>query len=192
MSYIKNFTTTYTFSGKTYKITAPARFDAETDQPIYDAELDERATEMARQAYRDDVGLVSPADLKSFRNKFGLSQRDLAKLTGLSMNTVALYEAGAFPSEDDNKLLKDLLYTSKLPSQIPLKEPKKSSKFTAKQLANWLRVENYFCHEQDAEKPIEEAFNDYNLVSQDSETCQLLRVEIEGGSGSNPWSSPLH
>lgn len=44
MSYIKNFTTEYLFGGKTYKITAPARFDAETDQPIYDAELDERAT----------------------------------------------------------------------------------------------------------------------------------------------------
>lgn len=39
MSYIKNFTTEYLFGGKTYKITAPARFDTETDQPIYDAEL---------------------------------------------------------------------------------------------------------------------------------------------------------
>ena len=37
MSYIKNFTMEYLFGGKTYKITAPARFDAETDQPIYDA-----------------------------------------------------------------------------------------------------------------------------------------------------------
>ena len=131
MSYIKNFTTKYLFGEKIYKITAPARFDAETDQPIYDAELDERATEMARQAYRDDMGLVSPADLKNFRNKFGLSQHDLAKITGLNVNTVALYEAGAFPSEDDNKLLKDLLSTGPLPGQNPLKESKNSSKFTA-------------------------------------------------------------
>lgn len=179
MSYIKNFTTEYSFGEKIYKITAPARFDAETDQPIYDAELDERATEMARQACREDMGLVSPADLNNFRNEFGLSQRDLAKITGLNVNTVALYEAGAFPSEDDNKLLKDLLSTGTLPGQNLLKESKNSSKFTAKQLANWLQVENYFCHEQDAEKPTEEAFNDYNLVSQDSKTCQILRAEIE-------------
>lgn len=180
MSYIKNFTTEYSFGEKIYKITAPARFDAETDQPIYDAELDERATEMARKAYREDMGLVSPADLKNFRDEFGLSQRDLAKITGLNVNTVALYEAGAFPSEVDNKLLKDLLSTGKLPSQNPLKESKRSPKYTAMQLANWLRVEKYFCHEQGAEKPTEEAFNDYNLVSQDSETCHLLRAEIEG------------
>lgn len=180
MSYIKNFTTEYLFGGKTYKITAPARFDAETDQPIYDAELDERATEMARQAYRNDIGLVSPAELKGFRDKFGLSQRDLAELTGLSMNTIALYEAGAFPSEDDNKLLKNLISTGILPSQNPLKEPKNSSKFTAKQLENWIRVEKYFSHEQGAERPTEEEFNDYNLLSQDSETCQLLRAGIEG------------
>lgn len=180
MSYIKNFTTEYSFDGKTYKITAPARFDDETDQPIYDAELDERATEMARQAYRNDMGLVSPVDLKRFRDKFGLSQRDLTELTGLSVKTVALYEAGAFPSEDDNKMLKDLLSTGTLPSQDSPEESKKSPKFTAGQLANSLRVENYFCHEQDTEKPTEEAFNDYNLVSQDSETCQLLRAEIEG------------
>lgn len=180
MSYIKNFTTEYLFGGKTYKITAPARFDTETDQPIYDAELDERATEMARQAYRDDMGLVSPAELKGFRDKFGLSQRDLAELTGLSMKTIDLYEAGAFPSEDDNELLKDLISTGKLPSQNPLKDPKKSSKSTAKQLENWIRVEKYFSHEQGAERPTEEEFNDYNLVSQDSETCQLLRAGIEG------------
>ncbi len=180
MSYIKNFTTEYLFGGKTYKITAPARFDAETDQPIYDAELDERATEMARQAYRNDMGLVSPAELKGFRDKVGLSQRDLAELTGLSMNTIALYEAGAFPSEDDNKLLKNLISTGILPSQNPLKESKRSPKYTAMQLANWLRVEKYFYHEQGAERPTEEEFNDYNLVSQDSETCQLLRAGIEG------------
>lgn len=179
MSYIKNFTTEYSFCEKIYKITAPARFDAETDQPIYDAELDERATEIARQAYRDDMGLVSPVELKRFRDKFGLCQRDLAKLTGLSVNTVALYEAGAFPSEEDNELLKYLISTGILPSQNSLEGSKRSERFTAGKLANWLQVENYFCHEQDAEKPTEEAFNDYNLVSQDSETCQILRAEIE-------------
>lgn len=180
MSYIKNFTTEYSFGEKTYKITAPARFEAETDQPIYDAELDECATEMARQAYREDLGLVSPADLKRFRDKFGLSQFDLAELTGLSMKAIALYEAGAFPSEENNELLKVLISTDILPSQNPLKEPKRSPKYTAMQLANWLRVEKYFCHEQGAERPTEEEFNDYNLVSQDSETCQLLRAGIEG------------
>ena len=58
MSYVKDFTTVYTIGNRNYEITAPARFDDETNQPIYDAELDERASEMARQAYRDDMGLL--------------------------------------------------------------------------------------------------------------------------------------
>ncbi|MFM9745778.1 helix-turn-helix domain-containing protein, partial [Streptomyces brasiliscabiei] len=41
------------------------------------------------------MGLLSPTELKKYRAKVGLSQRNLAELTGLSPNTIALYEAGA-------------------------------------------------------------------------------------------------
>ena len=36
-------------------------------------------------------------------------QRNLAELTGLSPNTIALYEAGAFPTKANNRLLKSLI-----------------------------------------------------------------------------------
>lgn len=108
MSYIKDFTTTYYFGDKKYKITAPARFDEKTNQPIYDAELDERATEMARNAYRADTGPIYPSEIKAFRDAAKLSQSDLATLTGITVSTIALYEAGAFPITKHNKLLKNL------------------------------------------------------------------------------------
>lgn len=38
------------------------------------------------------MGLLSPQELKQYRAKVGLSQRNLAELTGLSPNTIALYE----------------------------------------------------------------------------------------------------
>lgn len=124
---------------------------------------------MARQAYRDDMGLLSPTELKKYRAKVGLSQRNLAELTGLSPNTIALYEAGASPTPANNKMLKYLINDDELLRQYIMDDANNYSndlvakvkaylqqedivvidqsfqpKFIAVQLANWLRVENYF------------------------------------------------
>ncbi|ERJ42020.1 hypothetical protein N581_10695 [Lactobacillus jensenii MD IIE-70(2)] len=72
-------------------------------------ELDDKAAEKARQLYRKDMDLISPQDLKKYRAKLSLSQRNLAELTGLSPNTIALYEAGAFPTAANNNILKALI-----------------------------------------------------------------------------------
>ena len=109
MVYQKDYTTIYTINGREYEVTAPALFDSETDEMIPDVELDDQAAEIARQRYRDDLGLLSPNDLKKYRAKIGLTQRNLAELTGLSPNTIALYEAGAFPTKANNHLLKALI-----------------------------------------------------------------------------------
>ena len=109
MAYQKNFTTTYTINGHEYTVTALALFDSNTNELIPDKELDDQAAEIARQQYRDEMGLLSPQELKQYRAKIGLSQRNLAELTGLSPNTIALYEAGAFPTKANNRLLKSLI-----------------------------------------------------------------------------------
>ena len=110
MSYQKNFTTTYTIGGHKYTVTAPALFDSITNEIIPDNKLDDQAAEIARQQYRNEMGLVSPTAIKEFRTKNKLSQRDLAKLTGLSLNTVVMYEAGEFPTKTNNKILKSLMH----------------------------------------------------------------------------------
>ncbi|BDI01058.1 helix-turn-helix domain-containing protein [Ligilactobacillus murinus] len=109
MIYKKDFTTTYTINGHEYTVTAPALFDSNTNELIPDKKLDDKATEIARQQYRNDMGLVTPKDLKEYRAKLGISQRKLAESTGLSPNTIALYESGAFPTTANNKLLKSLI-----------------------------------------------------------------------------------
>lgn len=108
MAYQKNFTTTYTINGHEYTVTA-ALFDSNTNELIPDKKLDDQAAEIARQQYRDEMGLLSPKDLKQYRAKVGLSQLNLAELTGLSPNTIALYEAGAFPTKANNRMLKSLI-----------------------------------------------------------------------------------
>lgn len=178
MSYIKNYTNTYVFHGHQYTITAPALWDEKANKVIPCAKLDDQATERAKDMYRKDMGYFFPDNLKRYRAKVGLSQRDFAQLTGLSPNTVALYEAGAFPTNTNNKLLKALfgdddilekyindptnqypdslvekvqkyLKGGKITHSVDLHISKKKPLFTANQIANWFIVNNYFYAQDD-------------------------------------------
>lgn len=102
MTCIKDFTTIYIFGGRKYEVTGPARFDEKTNQPVYDPELDDYALEQAMTAYRKDMDFFDPKELAAWRLDHDLSYADMASVTGLSVNTLKLYEAGAFPSPADN------------------------------------------------------------------------------------------
>lgn len=106
MIYKKDFTTTYIINGHEYTVTAPALFDCNTNELIPEKVLDDKAAEIARQQYRNNMELVTPKELKEYRAK-------LAELTVLSSNTIALYESGAFQTIANNKLLKSLINDSK-------------------------------------------------------------------------------
>ena len=108
-TYVKNYTNTFIIHGHEYEVTAPARFDSETDELVDDMELDDQAVELANDQYRAEMKLVTPEEIKKYRAKVGLSQREFANLFGWSPNTVALYETGAFPSEANNRILKALM-----------------------------------------------------------------------------------
>ena len=174
MSYKQDCTTIYTINGRKYQVTAPALFDSKTNKQIPDDKLDDNAIKIARQMYRDDMGLISPEDLKKYRSKVGISQRDLAEITGLSPNTIALYEAGEFPTVANNRMLKSLFnnddilkeyfrenenqYSDSIKekiraylsgTKINLKISSDQPKFKAVQLANWFRVNNYFARKFD-------------------------------------------
>lgn len=112
MVYQKDFTTTYTINGHHYTVKAPALFDSKTNELLPCKILDDQAAEIARQKYRDEMNLISPNEIKQYRTKVGLTQFDLAKLTGLNKEIIALYEAGAFPTKTNNKLLKSVIERS--------------------------------------------------------------------------------
>lgn len=106
---IKDHTNTFLIRGHEYEVTAPAKFDRATGELIDDKTLDDAALEMASEKYRQAMGIVSPTDIKRYRTRANLSQQKLASLMGWHSTTVALYEAGAFPSEADNRLLRALI-----------------------------------------------------------------------------------
>lgn len=109
MAYQKDYTTTHTINGHEYTVTAPALFIVISMKYFQIKKLDNKAVEMARQLYRDDMRFIAPDDLKQYRNKVGLFQRNLAELTELNPNTIALYEAAVFPIVANNRILKSLI-----------------------------------------------------------------------------------
>lgn len=98
MVYKKDFTTTYTINGHEYSITSPALFDSNTNELIPNNELDDKAAEKARQLYRKDMDLISPQDLKKYRAKLSLSQRNLAELTGFEPQHDCFIRSRCFPN----------------------------------------------------------------------------------------------
>lgn len=114
MSYIANYTNSYDIRGHEIEVTAPARFDDQTNQVIPDLELDDQAAKLALQKFRKQYDVVSPHDIKQLRKKWKLSQRKLAHILGWSPSTIALYEAGAVPTNGNNRLLKILIKDDKI------------------------------------------------------------------------------
>ncbi|MDF7683734.1 DUF4065 domain-containing protein [Lactobacillus sp. ESL0679] len=173
-TYIKDYTNTFIIHSHEYEVTSPAKFDQETNEVVSDTKLDDQAVEIANSLYREEFGLISPQDIKKYRAKIGLSQREFAKLTGLSPNTVALYETGAFPTKANNKLLKLLFSDDNLLEELVQQNKRTLSdviikktnnylqskeelitntsvkpKFNSVQLTNWYRVTNYFAAQAD-------------------------------------------
>lgn len=72
-------------------------------------ELDNQAVKMAQEKYRKKYNYVSPKDIKALRQKWNLTQKQLANIIGWSPSTIALYEVGEIPTKSNNRLLKVLI-----------------------------------------------------------------------------------
>lgn len=108
-TYVKDYTNTFEIKGETIEVTAPARFDSKTNKIVDDMELDNQAVKMAQDKYRKKYNYVSPNDIKALRQKWNLTQKQLANIIGWSPSTIALYEVGEIPTKSNNRLLKVLI-----------------------------------------------------------------------------------
>jgi uncharacterized phage-associated protein/DNA-binding transcriptional regulator YiaG len=108
-SIVKDYTQIFTIRGEEFEVTAPALFDAETDELLYDEKLDDDAIELANDQYRKAHDFFHPEDLKIFRSKLNISGREFALLFGFSPTTIVLYENGALPTESNNRQLKAMI-----------------------------------------------------------------------------------
>jgi putative zinc finger/helix-turn-helix YgiT family protein len=96
---------TFPVKGEKITVRAPLRVCATCEAEIYDRELDGASTEKAFAIYRERHHLLAPAEIRELRARYGLSQRDMARLLGMGEATVARYEGGSLPDEAPNRLL---------------------------------------------------------------------------------------
>jgi putative zinc finger/helix-turn-helix YgiT family protein len=87
--------TTLPVRGESVTLTVPTRICAACGEPVYDRALDNATLERAYAIYRSRHDLVSADEVRALREKYAVSQRNLALLLGWSEATINRYEKGA-------------------------------------------------------------------------------------------------
>lgn len=96
----------YPVKGEPVEITSTIAVCDVCGEEIFHPDLDESNLLLAYDAYRKNHKLLFPGEIKSIRDKYGLSQRKFAKLLGWGEITIHRYEAGALQDVAHNDVLK--------------------------------------------------------------------------------------
>lgn len=76
---------------------------------LYIPELEDENIERINKVYRKNIDLVSPAEIKKFRNNYNLSQRELSAILNYSKMTINRYENGELPTKAQSDYLKIIM-----------------------------------------------------------------------------------
>jgi len=96
----------YNVRGEPIEIEAEVAICQKCGEKIFDEERDSRNLEKAYSLYREKHNLLSADEIRSIREKYGLSQRALSRLLGWGEITIHRYENGAIPDNAHDKLLR--------------------------------------------------------------------------------------
>lgn len=90
------------------EVASDFRFDKETGEKVSDNTLDNAAIQKAFNIYRNRHDVLDKNEIKEIRNRYEVSQRTFAVLTGIGVATIARYETGQIPTNANNELLKSI------------------------------------------------------------------------------------
>ena len=92
--------------------------------------------EEAYRIYRSRKGMVQPEEMRAFRRKYGLTQKELGELLGWGGATLSRYENGALQSEAHDQLLKLVMQPENLLQLVSSKpevfDPEKRKKISGR------------------------------------------------------------
>ena len=95
----------YNVRGEPTEIEAEVTICQKCGEKIFDEERDSRNLKIAYSHYREKHNLLSPDEIRTIREKYGLSQRALSRLLGWGEITIHRYESGAVQDNGHNSLL---------------------------------------------------------------------------------------
>jgi len=96
----------YNVRGEPIEIEAEIAICPKCGSKIFDEERDSRNLERAYSRYRQKHKLLSPDEIRTIREKYGLSQRALSRLLGCGEITIHRYENGAVQDNVHNSTLR--------------------------------------------------------------------------------------
>lgn len=89
---------TYTFRNEKYTVKRFYYQCADTGRTFSDSEVDDKVMSDLYAQYRERHGIPSPSDLKSLRQRYGLSAHVMSRIAGIGINQYGLYENGEMPT----------------------------------------------------------------------------------------------
>ena len=99
----------YTVKGVDVSIEAPLIKCDVCENEFESPEMGHDVAALALRAYREEVGLLSPEEIKSFRKSLGLTQHELSELLGWGGATLSRYENGALQDEAHDRAMRMIM-----------------------------------------------------------------------------------
>lgn len=91
--------------GDEIRTVSKIRVCSECREELFDELLDEENIKRAYDAYRKKNDILSPEDIKSIRELYGLSQKAFAKILNIGEASIARYETGALPEKSLSNMI---------------------------------------------------------------------------------------
>ena len=104
-STVRVISETYPVKGEDVTVAARVRFCNCCGKVLWDEELDSKNLLDAFDVYREKHNLLQPAEIRTIREKYCLSQVAFARVLGLGDKTIARYENGSIPDSAQNNLI---------------------------------------------------------------------------------------
>lgn len=117
------------------------RVNEETGEEIYDPKLEQENDVKLYNEYRKLNSLLLPEEIKSIREKYGVTQVEFAQILGLGDKTITRYENGSLQDMAQNNLIK---IVGRNPEEFLklLRECKKLSKEKIDELSKKISAKN--------------------------------------------------
>lgn len=96
---------TYEVKGEPIEITEKVRINMANNQEMIDEKLEDENLEKIYNQYRKKKGLLTPAQIRNIRGRYGLSQRAFSRILGWGEITIHRYESGALQDRSHNDYL---------------------------------------------------------------------------------------
>ena len=87
-------------------VTIETRYCCQCGHAVWDEEIEKKNEKIVFDAYRAINNFLSPSEIKSIRQKIGISQATFSRLLGFGEKTIARYENGAPQDAAHNLLIK--------------------------------------------------------------------------------------